>query len=76
MLNATYHQLEDGSYLGKIPECKGVLAFGKSRRACRLALQSTLESWMLIGLKLGHALPIIHGINLNKEPFYEETYSL
>lgn len=76
MVSAVYERLEDGTYVGRIPACKGVIAFGRSKRACREALQSTLEGWMLLGLKLGHTLPIIHGINLNKEPLYEESYSL
>jgi predicted RNase H-like HicB family nuclease len=64
---ATYEKLEDESYAGRIPECPGVVAFGNSLRLCEEELQSTLEDWVLVGLKKGHELPIIEGIDLNKE---------
>ena len=70
MLSADFTRLEDNSVAGIIPVCKGVIAFGENRKSCREALQSVLESWILMRLKLGHALPIIHGINLNQEPYY------
>jgi hypothetical protein len=40
-------------------------------RKCEDELRSTLEDWILIGLKLGHPLPVIEGIDLNKEPIRE-----
>ena len=64
---ATYEKLEDESYAGRIPACPGVVAFGRSLRLCEEELQSTLEDWVLVGLKKGHELPIIEGIDLNKE---------
>lgn len=76
MQSAKYTRLEDGCIAGVVPDCKGVTAFGGSIKNCRQELQATLEAWILIGLKLGHTLPIIHGINLNKEPLHEESYSL
>jgi len=30
-----------------------------------------LEDWMLVGLKFGHALPVMGGLDLNKEPTRE-----
>jgi len=68
---AIYDKLEDGTFVGKIPLCKGVIAFGETLRECEDDLQSTLEDWILLGLKLGHPLPIIAGIDLNKEPSLE-----
>ena len=56
---AEYDKLEDGSFSGRIPACMGVIAFGKSLRECENELQSTLEDWILVGLKLNHHLPII-----------------
>jgi hypothetical protein len=50
---------------------KGVVAFGATLRECENELRSTLEDWILVGLKLGHPLPVIAEINLNKEPSYE-----
>lgn len=71
MSEALYDKLEDGSFAGKIPSCKGVLAFGTTLRECEEGLRSTLEDWILVGLKLGHPLPVIGGIDLNREPLRE-----
>ena len=68
---AEYEKLEDGTYSGRIPSCKGVIAFGKSLRECEEELRSTLEDWVLVGLKLGHPLPVIEGYDLNQEPSRE-----
>ncbi len=73
---AQISELEDGTFAGRIPQCQGVVAFGSSITECRQQLQSTLESWILLGLKSGHSLPIIHGINLNQEPSYGYEFSL
>ena len=71
LAHAVYDKLDDGSYTGRIPECKGVIAFGTTLRECEDELHSTLEDWILLGLKLDHPLPVIADINLNKEPAYE-----
>ncbi|MBW4675350.1 MAG: type II toxin-antitoxin system HicB family antitoxin [Desmonostoc geniculatum HA4340-LM1] len=55
---AIYDKLEDGSFACKIPVCKGVIAFGVTLRECENELRSTLEDWILLGLKLGHPLPV------------------
>ena len=68
MAQAVYDKLEDGSFSGHIPDCLGVVAFGKSLRDCQMELRSTLEDWILDGLKLGHHLPLIAEIDLNREP--------
>ncbi len=73
MKSAVYEKLKDGSFAGKIPECKGVVAFGRSLRECEDNLRSTLEEWILLGLKLNHKLPVIGGIDLNKTPQKIET---
>jgi len=65
---AVYDKLDDGTYAGRIPQCRGVVAFGATLRECEDGLHSTLEDWILIGLKLGHPLPVIAKINLNKDP--------
>jgi predicted RNase H-like HicB family nuclease len=62
MLLATYDKLEDGTFAGKISQCKGVIAFGPTLRECEIELRSTLEDWILVGLKLGHPLPVIPDI--------------
>ena len=76
MTQAVYDKLEDGTFAGRVPPCKGVIAFGSALRECEEELRSTLEDWILVGLKLGHPLPIIVGIDLNKEPSYEPMDTL
>lgn len=71
MAQAVYDKLEDGTFAGRIPSCKGVVAFGTTLRECEDELRSTLEDWILVGLKLGHSLPVIGSIDLNKEPTRE-----
>ncbi len=71
LADATYDKLEDGTFAGRVPSCPGVVAFGASLRACEDEVRSTLEDWILVGLRFRHPLPIISGINLNKEPSRE-----
>jgi len=72
MCQAIYDKLADGTFAGRIPKCKGVIAFGNTLRECEDELHSTLEDWVLLGLQLGHHLPVIKGINLNKRPSHEQ----
>jgi predicted RNase H-like HicB family nuclease len=73
---ATYDKLEDGTFVGRMPGCKGVIAFASTLRECENQLHSTLEDWILLGLKLGHTLPVINNIDLNKEPIREPVDTL
>ena len=59
MSSATFNKLEDGTFAGRIPPCQGVVAFGTTLVECQRLLQSTLEDWLLLGLKMGHAMPVI-----------------
>jgi predicted RNase H-like HicB family nuclease len=76
MAQAEYDKLEDSTFSGRIPACIGVVAFGATLRQCQEELRSTLEDWIFVGLKLGHSLPIIAGIDLNKEPTREPVDTL
>lgn len=76
MSHADYDKLEDGTFAGHITKCKGALAFGRSLRACEDELRSTVEEWILLGLKLGHRLPVIDGIDLNRKPRREPMGAL
>ena len=76
LAQAEYDKLEDGSFSGRIPVCKGVVAFGTTLRDCEIELRSTLEDWVLLGLKLGHELPVIANLNLNTAPTYEPLESV
>ena len=71
LAEAVYDKLEDGTFTGRVPPCAGVISFGTSLAECEAELRSTLEDWILLGLKLGHSLPVINGIDLNKEPLHE-----
>jgi len=74
--HAEYDKLDDNTFAGRIPSCKGVVAFAESLRECENELRSTLENWLLVGLKLGHELPVLDNINLNVTPGYEPVESL
>ena len=68
---AVYDKLDDGTFSGHIPSCKGVVAFAPTLRECEHELRSTLEDWIFVGLKLGHHLPVIGNLDLNKLPIRE-----
>jgi predicted RNase H-like HicB family nuclease len=68
MAQAVYDKLENGTYGGRIPPCPGVVTFAASLHECSEGLRSTLEDWVLLGMKLAHTLPVIAGIDLNREP--------
>ncbi|MGA2771430.1 MAG: type II toxin-antitoxin system HicB family antitoxin [Bryobacteraceae bacterium] len=76
MAQAVYDKLADGTYGGRIPSCPGVVAFAASLCECSEDLRSTLEDWVLLGMKLAHALPVIAGIDLNREPVHEPVDTL
>ena len=69
---AEYEKLEDGTYSGSIPVCPGVIAFAGSLRDCERDLRPVLEDWLLLGLKLGHHLPVVRDIDLNKDMTHDE----
>ena len=56
---------EAEGFYGEIPALAGVWANASTLEACRNELQKALESWVILGLRLGHSLPILDGIDLN-----------
>jgi len=74
--SAVYDKLQDGSFAGRIPDCVGVVAFGATLAQCQQELHSTLEDWILVGLKLGHPLPVVADIDLNRTPTREPVEAL
>jgi predicted RNase H-like HicB family nuclease len=67
MAKAVYEKLEDGTYSGKIPQCPGVIAFGKTLYQCQEGVKSVLEGWLIVKIRHGDKLPVIGGINLNNK---------
>ncbi len=66
MHQATYELLPEGEgYFGEIPRLEGVWANAATLERCREDLQKVLEGWVVLGLRLGHTLPVIDGIDLN-----------
>ena len=59
MEEAVYDKLGDGTLAARIPACPGVVAFAQTLRECEDELRSTLEEWILLGLKLRHHLPVV-----------------
>ena len=53
LAQAVYDKLEDGTFSGRIPSCKGVVAFGSTLRDCEESCTplSKIGSWWL---KLNH----------------------
>ncbi|PZV03439.1 MAG: hypothetical protein DCF32_13875 [Leptolyngbya sp.] len=62
---ATYELLDDGTFYGEIPACKGVWSNANSLEDCREELQDSLEEWIILGLRLGHTLPVVNDIDVN-----------
>ncbi len=60
---------EDGTatVFGSIPSLPGVWCNEPTYPDCQRELQSTLEDWLLLGLRLGHPLPIVGTIDLNPQ---------
>lgn len=68
MRKAHYEILPNGEgYLGTITELQGVWANAETLESCREELQEVLEEWIILGLKMGHPLPIINDIDLNRQ---------
>jgi predicted RNase H-like HicB family nuclease len=65
MRRATYEILSDGAYYGEIPGFQGVYAFAPTLENCRQTLQEVLEGWILLGLRLGHDLPVVDNLSLS-----------
>ena len=65
MSQAHYELLEDRTFYGEIQGLQGVLANAVTLEACRDELQEVLEEWIILGLRLGHALPTVGGIQLS-----------
>jgi predicted RNase H-like HicB family nuclease len=65
---AHYELLPRGEgYVGTVEGLQGVWAQANTLEACREELQEVLEEWIVMGLKMGHALPAIDNVTLAVE---------
>jgi predicted RNase H-like HicB family nuclease len=64
---AKYEILGDGQYYGEIEGFQGVWSQAADLETCREELQSALEDWLVLGLRMGHKLPVVAGIQLVPE---------
>ncbi len=46
-------------FYGEVPELQGIWATGKTLEDCRKELQSVIEGWIALKLRLGHPIPQI-----------------
>jgi predicted RNase H-like HicB family nuclease len=59
---AKYEIIEDPEpYYASVPGLQGVWATGKTFEECRRELISTIEGWIVLGLRMGHPIPSIDG---------------
>lgn len=66
MRKAHYEILPNNEgYFGKIEGLQGVWANADTLESCREELRETLEEWILLGIKMGHTIPVIDGIDLD-----------
>ncbi len=65
MYKARYKLLGDGTFFGEIAGLHGLYANAPTLEACREELQESLEEWIVLGLQLGHQLPVVDGIELS-----------
>lgn len=45
LTQAEYDKLEDATFFGRIPSCKGAAAFGSTLRECETELRSKIGFW-------------------------------
>jgi predicted RNase H-like HicB family nuclease len=67
---ATYELLDDGTFYGEIPGLQGLYANAPTLEGCREELKDSLEEWIVLGLQLGHSLPVLPSapIPMNRTP--------
>ncbi|MEC4812963.1 MAG: type II toxin-antitoxin system HicB family antitoxin [Scytonema sp. PMC 1069.18] len=61
---ANYETLDDGTFYGEVPELQGLYANAPTLEACQEELKDSLEEWIVLGLQLGHTMPVLDGISL------------
>ena len=65
MKHAKYEILDDQTFYGEIEGFQGVYTNANTLEMCREELQSVLEGWIILGLRMGHPLPEVDGVRLD-----------
>jgi predicted RNase H-like HicB family nuclease len=65
MQRAKYKILDDCTFYGWVDELPGVWANKGTLEECRNELEAVIDDWLLLGLRLGHIIPPLGGIDLN-----------
>jgi predicted RNase H-like HicB family nuclease len=59
---AKYEIIDDPKpYYAHVPGLQGVWATGRTFEECRKELISTIEGWIVLGLRMGQPIPPING---------------
>ena len=68
MQRAHYEMIDQPGepYYGEIPGLQGVMACGATLEECRANLEDALDAWIALGLQLGHEIPEIAGVGLDR----------
>ncbi|MEX2236723.1 MAG: type II toxin-antitoxin system HicB family antitoxin [Dehalococcoidia bacterium] len=53
---------DDGFYYGEVPRLAGVWASAATLEECREELGEVISDWVMLGLRLGHELPTLNGL--------------
>ena len=64
MRDAVFKALCDGTYFAEIPRFEGAWANADTLEDCRQEMREVLEDWILLGIKLGHPIPVVGSIDL------------
>ncbi|TAE23238.1 MAG: type II toxin-antitoxin system HicB family antitoxin [Cytophagales bacterium] len=64
-LRKAHYEVEEGMFYGEIPGFDGIVAYGDTLESCREQLIEVLEGWIIVGIRHGHALPVVDEIDLN-----------
>ena len=64
MQDAAFKDLCDGTVFAEIPGFEGAWANADTLEDCHQEMKEVLEDWILLGIKLGHPIPVVGSINL------------
>ena len=64
MKDSVFKELCDGTHFAEIPGFQGAWANADTLEDCRREMKEVLEDWILLGIKLGHPIPVVGSIDL------------